>query len=321
MVQSVTKEYLFEFSKINISLNLEKFKFFFREYKKKYKENKLKNNMKIFNSNTLLTVFLLKNDFTIDVEIFDVDKNYAFRESPTKHINEFMFEIEISSITNIVYYFLEDLYGYNENKFINELERELEQSLITEFTTIKKSYIIKDEYYWIDLLFEKFYLIRIINITDFYNLIGRHILTTFHCDSFRGIFIFKMLSKELGIQFLLKYNLTMRNDDFKEFILNKNKRVEDLIKKDINIKECIQRDHILFKKSISEKNHKLEELAKLVFPDLFEYKYLNEEWLLTACTLYAIHHNLFDDKITKNLMYFNSERIDSLLEFSRKLKV
>lgn len=151
MVQSVTKEYLFEFSKINISLNLEKFKFFFREYKKKYKENKLKNNMKIFNSNTLLAVFLLKNDFTIDVEIFDVDKNYAFRESPTKHMNEFMFEIEISSITNIVYYFLEDLYGYNENQFINELERELEQSLITEFTTIKKSYIIKDEYYWIDL--------------------------------------------------------------------------------------------------------------------------------------------------------------------------
>ena len=29
MMQSVTKEYLFEFSKINISLNLEKFKFFF----------------------------------------------------------------------------------------------------------------------------------------------------------------------------------------------------------------------------------------------------------------------------------------------------
>ena len=97
--------------------------------------------MKIFNSNTLLAVFLLKNDFTIDVEIFDVDKNYAFRESPTKHMNEFMFEIEIPSITNIVYYFLEDLYGYNESKFINELERELEQSLITEFTTIKKSYI------------------------------------------------------------------------------------------------------------------------------------------------------------------------------------
>ena len=258
--------------------------------------------MKIFNSNTLLAVFLLKNDFTIDVEIFDVDKNYAFRESPTKHMNEFMFEIEIPSITNIVYYFLEDLYGYNESKFINELERELEQSLITEFTTIKKSYIIKDEYYWIDLLFEKFYLISIIN-------------------SFRGIFIFKMLSKKLGIPFLLKYNLTMRNDDFKEFILNKNKRVEDLIKKDINIKECIQRNHILFKKSISEKNHKLEELTKLVFPDLFEYKYLNEEWLLTACTLYAIHHNLFDDKITKALMYFKSERIESLLEFSRKLQV
>lgn len=60
MVQSVTKEYLFEFSKINISLNLEKFKFFFREYKKKYKENKLKNNMKIFNSNTLLAVFFIE---------------------------------------------------------------------------------------------------------------------------------------------------------------------------------------------------------------------------------------------------------------------
>lgn len=42
MVQSVTKEYLFEFSKINISLNLEKFKFFFREYKKNIKKINLR---------------------------------------------------------------------------------------------------------------------------------------------------------------------------------------------------------------------------------------------------------------------------------------
>lgn len=176
MIKSVKKEYLFNFSKIKFDLDFSDIIEELTSLKKELifcKNNPLKK-QELYNKDILVYLYLSK-----DNEVCIYRKNDSI-QIPDSIILEKLYKI---NKTPIIVKYLEDIISISE--LTNFLEKELTKVIKEEFIKIDLASIFKKEYSDLLLLiFKNQYLLNIIDINIFYDLIGYKLFLKTELDYF-----------------------------------------------------------------------------------------------------------------------------------------
>lgn len=166
MIKSENKEYLLEFSKIDIAQTLDL-------YDEKNRLIELKKKYDIYKESELFLKSFKRRTYSIDMYM---NSKYRFIISPKKGIEEDMqycFSLKYKlSKENLLYHFLTETISLEY--FLETIEKLILEKFIQIKLNLIRDLIIKDALYWSEH-FDKYpFLIYIVNIEDFYNLIGRY---------------------------------------------------------------------------------------------------------------------------------------------------
>lgn len=235
MIKSVKKEYLFNFSKIKFELDFSDIIEELTSLKKELifcKNNPLKK-QELYNKDILVYLYLSK-----DNEVCIYRKNDSI-QIPDSIILEKLYKI---NKTPIIVKYLEDIISISE--LTNFLEKELTKVIKEEFIKIDLASIFKKEYSDLLLLiFKNQYLLNIIDINIFYDLIGYKLFLKTELDYFEDP-ILEKIKQQLEIPQYFHESpedfLTVRNQE------------KDLISKLISISILNKENDILINPLIAD---------------------------------------------------------------------
>ena len=253
MIQSTRREYLLELSKAKIYLDFSKIEESLIDFKAYYNASI---DSKYFRE------YFKKRNFIIDICI-DQDCNIFIKDYDKKNESEIsMFKIMYQcDEKNIIYDYLQDTISLE--LLIAELRNICTVKIISTLYELKQSTLVKDTNYWLKIFNDNLYLLNIVNIEDFYNLIGKSIFSK-ETDSY-----YYYIGLKLGRLLKVPYAPYETDNSIYQFLNSKNDYVRKLSK-------CIALD-----------------LIKT--PGIFDDR-------IDPYILYALYNNLLSDTITKKIL-------------------
>ena len=233
MIKSLKKEYLLEFSKLKTDFDFSELKEDLILLKEKYMVYKKHKKFLNYLSNEKINITLYLDD---DLSIKVAKKDMYLLEVEYIVCNDYTI-----NNSDILLNFLEN--SISLNSLVNSFEKQCLDQISRIIMEFNKNLLIKDDNFWINCFAENRYLLKIINIEDFYQLIGNSL--TFQDNSYTTSYMKKLnIINELISIFHIKWTY-LECQEYKVLI--------DLRKNDLNkLATLISRNVIKSKNKIAD---------------------------------------------------------------------
>jgi hypothetical protein len=233
MIKSLQKEYLLEFSKLKTDFDFSELKENLIMLKEKYMVYKKHKKFLNYLSNEKINITLYLDD---NLSIKVAKKDMYLLEVEYIVCNDYTI-----NNSDILLNFLEN--SISLNSLVNSFEKQCLDQINRIIMEFNKNLLIKDASFWINFFAENRYLLKIINIEDFYQLIGNSL--TFQDNAYTTSYMKKLnVINELISIFHIKWTY-LECEEYKELIA--------LRKNDLNkLATLISRNVIKSKNKISD---------------------------------------------------------------------
>lgn len=302
MIKSLKKEYLLEFSKLKTDLDFTELKEELIILKEKYN---------VYKNYTAFLDYLCDEKINITLYLDDdlyikVKKKDMYLEK-TEYIVCNDYTINIS---DILLKFLEN--SISLNSLLNSFEKECLEQISRKIMEFTKNLLIKEDVFWINCFSENIYLLKIINIDDFYQLIGNSLI--FQNESYTKLDFKKLnIINELISIFHIKFTY-LECKEYKELMALKKydlNKLSILISKNVIRQKTKKNDGIELFIAYALMNKLLSTEENINLLDLDDGYYAN--FLLDEFEMPLEEFNrLFYKELTTSVIYIS--RIISTLE-------